>query len=373
MSEYQHYEFQALDRRLTRDEMQYIDSLSSRVRLTPTQAIFVYNYSDFPGSAEKVLAKYFDAMLYLANWGSRQLMFRFPKTVVDVEALKPYCMLDYIEVSTAGDYVVLNIALHEEEGLGWVEGEGQLSKLVSLRDDIIRGDFRALYLAWLKAAYWESGILEEDEDLPEPPVPPNLKRLSVPLQDFVDFFEIDSDLIAAASEASPSMAQKPEKLEKWLDLLPEAEQKTFLVRLLNGESHLNIELTARLRELSSGGQQTEISSAVTRRGIVELIAVAEEREQIRKEKARKKAEQARIRRLNELAEKEPAVWDQVFALIEQKKAKAYDEAVNLLVQLRELAEYQERRDAFAAQIHKIHEDYQRLRALRSRMDRAGLK
>jgi hypothetical protein len=254
-----------------------------------------------------------------------------------------------------------------------VEGEGQLSKLISLRDDIIRGDLRALYLAWLKAAYWESGLLEDDEDLPEPPVPPNLKRLSVPLQDFVDFFEIDSDLIAAASEASPSIAQKPEQLEKCLDLLPEAEQKTFLIRLLNGESHLDVELTARLRELSSGGQQAETSSAVTRRGIVELIAGAEERARIRTEKARKEAEQARIRRLNELTEKEPAVWDQIFALIEQKKAKAYDEAVRLLVQLRELAEYKERRDAFDAKIHKIHEDYQRLRALRDRMDRSGLK
>ena len=47
MSEYQYYEFQTIDRPLTPKEQAEIKELSSRVKLTPTQAIFLYNYGSF--------------------------------------------------------------------------------------------------------------------------------------------------------------------------------------------------------------------------------------------------------------------------------------------------------------------------------------
>ena len=40
--------------------------------------------------------------------------------------------------------------LSEEEGGGWIEGEGSLSGLIPLRNDILQGDYRSVYLAWLK-------------------------------------------------------------------------------------------------------------------------------------------------------------------------------------------------------------------------------
>ncbi|MEH2078268.1 MAG: hypothetical protein V7K57_28380 [Nostoc sp.] len=44
MSEYQYYEFQALDRPLTASEQASISSFSSRVQLSTTNAIFTYSY-----------------------------------------------------------------------------------------------------------------------------------------------------------------------------------------------------------------------------------------------------------------------------------------------------------------------------------------
>ncbi len=77
MSEYQYYEFRVMDRPLTDEEQAAMRQLSSRVVLTPTSAAFTYNYGDFRGDPEKVLLQYFDAMFYIANWGSCRLMFRF--------------------------------------------------------------------------------------------------------------------------------------------------------------------------------------------------------------------------------------------------------------------------------------------------------
>jgi hypothetical protein len=43
MSEYQYYEFQALDRALTPQEQKKLQALSSRAQVTPHRASFVYH------------------------------------------------------------------------------------------------------------------------------------------------------------------------------------------------------------------------------------------------------------------------------------------------------------------------------------------
>ena len=99
MSECQYYEFQTIDCPLTTKEQAAIKKLSSRVKLTPTQVIFLYSYSDFRGEPEKVLAQYFDLMFYIANWGSWRLTFRFPKAIANPEWFQPYILEDAISLT----------------------------------------------------------------------------------------------------------------------------------------------------------------------------------------------------------------------------------------------------------------------------------
>ena len=37
---------------------------------------------------EKLMERYFDGFLYLANWGTRRLMFRFPHALLDAEVAR---------------------------------------------------------------------------------------------------------------------------------------------------------------------------------------------------------------------------------------------------------------------------------------------
>ena len=132
--QYQYYEFQAIDRPLTPTEQNDVRSLSSQVRLTATQAIFTYSYGEFRSKPLSVLEKYFDAMLYMANWGSHQLAFRFPTSAVNVSSLELYCFKRAIEVIIVGKYVILNININEEEGSLWIEDDNDwLSLLIPLR------------------------------------------------------------------------------------------------------------------------------------------------------------------------------------------------------------------------------------------------
>ena len=155
-------------------------------------------FGDFPVRAEEILERYFDALLYLANWGTRRLMFRFPKSVVNLEQVQPYEVEDVIEFRQTDEYVILDIHFNEEDASFWVEGEARLSSLVRLRDDLLRQDYRLPYLAWLKAV--ALGAVDESET--EPPVPPGLRSLSSALRNFVDLVEIDFNLSTVAAKAS---------------------------------------------------------------------------------------------------------------------------------------------------------------------------
>lgn len=372
MSEYQYYEFQAIDRPLDVAEQAEISRLSRRVALTPRQAVFTYSYGDFPGDPVGVLEKYFDAMLYLANWGSKQLVFRFPRSVVDADTLAPYCFPDVISTAVTENAVLLDVRFDEEGGGFWVEGEGWLSALVPLRQDILRGDFRVLYLAWLTAAGLGAEC-EDDEDALEPPVPADLQTLSESLKAFVEIFELDEDLLAVAAEAS-AKGQEAETpaLETWVAALSEAERLDFLMRLARGEPHVDVQLVQRLRVLAAGQSSKPEHAARPRRTISALLAAARARVERRGKRQQEEAERAKLRKLGELAPKEPQVWEQIFGLIDKKQPKAYDEAVALLVELRELAQHRKQVDRFQARINQLYVDYRSRPGLLSRLSQACL-
>ena len=61
MSEYQYYEFRALDRRLTSEQHKRLRSLSSRAEISATRFTSEYSYGDFRGDPERLPEEYFDA------------------------------------------------------------------------------------------------------------------------------------------------------------------------------------------------------------------------------------------------------------------------------------------------------------------------
>ena len=66
MSEYQYYEFQAIDRPPTREEMDELRVLSTRAEITATSFTNTYNWGDFKGDPDALMRDYFDAFLYVA-------------------------------------------------------------------------------------------------------------------------------------------------------------------------------------------------------------------------------------------------------------------------------------------------------------------
>lgn len=87
---------------------------------------------------------------------------------------------------------------------------------------------------------------------------------------------------------------------------------------------------------------------------------------------REEAEARRIQELQALAAREDEAWREVVMLIEKKTGPTYDKAVDLLLRLRDLADYQGRMVEFHARVTDLQRRYAGRSALQRRLWRSGL-
>jgi hypothetical protein len=188
-----------------------------------------YEWGDLKADPRRLVERYFDALFYLANWGTRRLMLRLPTEVFDSSAaavVNRYLVGDVSTAWTSGGYIVIDLFTDDEDdeyNEDWLDGSGLLASIVPVRAELMAGDLRLLYLTWLLAVQKR----EVDEDAVEPPVPPGLGQLSAALSAVAESLRVDPELVAVAAERSaPLNADETlSKLPGWLVQLP-AEGRT---------------------------------------------------------------------------------------------------------------------------------------------------
>ncbi|WP_328855748.1 hypothetical protein OHB01_18745 [Microbispora hainanensis] len=387
MSEYQYYEFLAVDRPLDARQQAEVRALSTRARITATGFTNEYHWGAFRGDPRRMMERYYDAHLYVANWGTHRMMLRLPRAVLGLDAVERYCVDGGVEAWVFGKHLILDFT-SEDEGGDWIDGaEDSLPAIIGVRAELAAGDLRPLYLAWLSAfGAWER---DEDafdygfEDELEPPVPAGLGSLSAPQRALADFLRLDADLLAVAAEASPSLAtdrDDPRELATWIENLPVKEKDRLLVRVVRDETaQVRMELLRRFRGAPKAGAESGDGG----RTVAELLDGAAERraERERQAKARRAEEEARREReraaareerLAALARDEDTAWERVDKLIFTRKPGEYDAAVDLLVDLRTLAERVARLEEFTRRLTSLRREHSRKPSLMERLDRAGL-
>ena len=182
MSEYQYYEFVAVDGPISDEGLQYARNCSSRAEVSRFRWQNEYHFGDFHGSVETLL-KYYDVHFYIANWGTVRLGLAFPAGSLTLEAVEPYLRggEHYEETLTAkkiGDRLIVWWERNEEGGGGWTDGGGALDQLIGIREELLRGDHRALFLGWLADFEPDEWKDPKDSAVVVPPIPGGLDRLS---------------------------------------------------------------------------------------------------------------------------------------------------------------------------------------------------
>lgn len=380
MSEFQYYEFLAIDKPLTSKEMSALRQISSRGNITPVSFTNEYNWGNFRGNPDKLMQKYFDAHVYVANWMSAVFMLRLPIDALSqetVEAMGVDYILDFKATQT--DWIITwNLDESENyERFGMEEGRGWMARLTPIRDELLRGDIRGLYIGWLAAVTVE---MMDDDDL-EPLAVEGLGSLTVAQQALAEFLEVDQDLLAGAGIGSPALHKEgdsQQEMDEWVAGLPQDEVATILKQLLGGKGQ---EAERSLKSRFAAWQRSlrDDRDVSPRRTIGELHENADLAKKIRLEnekRARKKRENQRRKKrkayLKTLSEDFPNAWKSVQYTIKRGSGLAYDEGCQALVDLSEAYALFDSRKAFQQDLKQFMADHMRRKALIQRMMKAGI-
>ncbi|HDZ72922.1 MAG TPA: hypothetical protein ENH55_09110 [Aurantimonas coralicida] len=378
MSEYQYYEFQAIDRPLSGADQETLRALSTRARITATSFTNSYEWGDFKGDPAWLMENWFDLHLYLANWGSRRLMIRWPARLVDRHLLGAFLgEVDCAELRSAGQNLILDIAFDEVAFEDWDDGSGWLAALGPLRADVLGGDLRLFYLLWLSAV--EADVFEPDEPEPMPGIGP----MTGALEAFAEFFDINRDLVAAAAErAADPLAEKPESSEAVRPVvvaMTDPEKTAFLTRLFDGDAHVGSELRALVRRrLLSATHAAPVAARTVGdlRARAEAIWEARERALAEKAAAERKrreeeAERSRRARLDAIVRRGESVWREIETEIERRNAAGYDKATSLLLDLKTISREKGTHELFIRRLQEIRDRHARKERLIERLAKLG--
>jgi hypothetical protein len=275
--------------------------------------------------------------------------------------------------------VILSFSSDDEDGGEWVEGEGQLSSLISVRAELARGDLRALYLGWLLRV--QAGEIDSKEA--EPPVPPGLGQLSASLDSLADFLRIDGDLLHVAAKASsplPDLALDRDEFLAWVGTLATAEKDELITKLVVESDQAAVaELLQRfLRQRSAAGAGPVTSGRTVGQLLAAAAAHTKQRKRIEAEKQtaervrrEREAAAAREKHLDSLVGREARLWTEIETLVATTQAAGYDQAVRHLVDLRDLAT-RGRGGDFRLRLESLRQAHARKLAFIKRLDKAGL-
>jgi hypothetical protein len=381
MSEYQYYEFVAIDRPLSRDQMAELRTRSSRAAITATSFVNEYSWGDLKADPADWMRRFFDAFVYTANWHSCRLAMRLPIDAFDEAELTRFATQGALTFEDSSTHWIIDWSLNEgqdDDRFGMETGQGWMGRLIPLRDELLRGDLRPLYLGWLAGV--GAGDVH-DNDI-EPDVPPGMSQLSAAQQALAEFLEIDADLMCAAAAGSQEIEdywRDDDSVEVWLAELRKNEIETVFNLLLQGASQQAERWVKSkyLAWLKASGSRESLPARARTVGELRVLAMGWEELRLKHEgekRARDEAERGKQREtyLMALAADFDRHWKAIDQHAECGTASGYDKANRAIADLAEAYTLASDRDVFYSALQCFMKRHSKRAALVRRLIAAGL-
>jgi hypothetical protein len=348
MSEFQIVKFRAVDRPLTDKQMQFMDRQSSRAEFTKWKFEVEYHYSSFRGDVDGMLRNGYDVYFTYSSYGCREIRMRLPNGMpFPKQVWSKYVGREGLKWTSDknGKAGILSVSPYlEDENDPVLEFDDYLDATVQLREMLIAGDLRALYVLWLCCAMDSN---EDMAELMEPPIPHGLAVFPSQAKELLPFFTVDPLLIDAAATgilAYQVQATQEDAVSSWLTSMPSSKQVEIIQRLLSQDpNELKAEL---LSEIRQSQQAVDWPVELPKRTISELMEICEgvrKKEDDRLErlaltKAKRQADKAEKIRQVRMAEMKsaPEEWlTKATKLVEERGTDNYREAASILADLSE--------------------------------------
>ncbi|MEX0792763.1 MAG: hypothetical protein WD045_06475, partial [Pirellulaceae bacterium] len=240
MSEYQYVVFRAVDGPLNDKQLEFAEAQSSRADVSRWTLSCEYDYSSFRGDVDALLRRGFDVHLEYTNYGTRVIKLRLPHGFPVAESVwSKYVDGEQLhwkkDAKGSGGILTLEPFHDANDRFMYGDTEPYLKAAIQVRDRLMSGDLRALYLLWLCAA---DDDYNDPAETIEPPVPHGIAGIQAECGDLLWFYGLDPLLLVVVGmdvdDAPPEDSQDP--VTTWVDTLDEPTTKELLLRLLKGDT-----------------------------------------------------------------------------------------------------------------------------------------
>jgi hypothetical protein len=373
MSVYQWIEFRAVDAPLDDAALEFMHEQSTRAAIDRWSFTNEYHFGDFRGDSIEMMRRGYDVHVHYANFGVRRIYLRLPDGFLHAERLAPFLLDSEIDwdPDDNGTGGILSIDPEGDAGTwDWMEDVQSLATdLVPLREMIIAGDFRPLYIAHIALNY--------DDEALEPPIPAGLQEEHYALDRFCSFYEVDPDLVSVAAEGSSELepAESDDALIRmWLSRRSKAELAEHLENCLKEPYRNTSQLLRSVRaDLGTGAlpeSGTRTIGCLRRRA----AEIDDERQRQREAEAAQEAERRRLEseralqaKLAEITGNPEKAIMRIDAAIEERTRPAYRRAAEELSMLAKACG----RPMASAKADAIRTKYPTRNALSSELKKAG--
>jgi hypothetical protein len=386
VSEYQYVAFQAVDSPLNDKQLAFAQRQSTRAEVSRWSLSVEYHFSSFHGDVDGLLRRGYDVYLQHTNYGSREIKLRLPggmpfaKSVwskyVDGERLK-------WKGDARGRGGILSLYPFIETGEleeVW-ETQTYLDAAIHVRDRLMSGDLRALYLLWLCAA---SDDYNDPAEMIEPPVPHGIAESATYGGELLSFFGLDPLLLVAAGSGvapAPNAESENRPVAQWVESLDDQRAKEVLHRMLVGDTASEkARLLAEIRDSQIPDGWPTSDKQRTFDELLEETAVLraeEDAKQARKAQAKArreatKAERQRADRMKEMRT-DPDKWlREAERLADARGTHNYKAAAEILHDLREAVGGEEGDKITRRHAAKLAKKHPTLNQLKSSLRKRGL-
>ncbi|MBU1621267.1 MAG: hypothetical protein KJ556_14225 [Gammaproteobacteria bacterium] len=374
MSEYQYFQFELLEGSLDKAQQAELRGISSRATINRNHFSVSYHYSDLKAEPVELVAEFFDVGFYYASWGSLYFYLKVPQASVPEALLAHAGIVFGFESDLYGSQLVLTFSVEEDERYFDDETAADLLRRLSgIRDELLAGDFRALYLPWVSHALGK----EEDERFPIIPlIHYDFSQLTDAQQALAEFLQVSEEEVRTLQLL---LQQVPGHPAAHHQLTPEqqveqftAEQKDQLLLLLFQQGSMTTNQALQYIPQPTQSQHN-FSIWLGAQQYCEFFEQAQQQVKLEQEQAKQQAQQQALRERRAYLEtvymRRSMYWQNIKAEVGRASANSYNKAAADLYELCEAYEMSGALAEFVLLYMPFFQQIQSKRALVKRLER----
>ncbi|RVU41924.1 hypothetical protein EOE67_01660 [Rheinheimera riviphila] len=334
MSEFQCYRFECVDGYLDNKQRSALRAISSRAEITANSFQVGYHYSGLKAGPADVMLNNFDIGLYYADWGNIDVYIKLPSGTIP-DAFLPKSDIN-IDVVNTQSWQLLIFSIEEYEDYFTEDDTNDFfPHLALLRAELMQGDWRLIYLMWLRALHLKQ------QPAPIPLLHLDFQQLTDPQRAIGKLFDVPFESVTAlslvlADHPSHSVLQTRLEVTTWLNQLTDLQKNQLLTTLFE-QNQLSLSQALAMTRQAQAAAQAVYVHWLEPEILAPYLALAAQQymqEQALAQAKKFAAEQVeKAQQLTQIYQERDAIWQMAEQQAARFCASGYDNAADYLQQL----------------------------------------